>query len=78
MISPQVFSVWISTSSSLELERESQQESTPEENSANSKELQLMKPDNGSPRNAPEPSFEKKYQIFTIWKNVSILLKFFI
>ena len=54
-----VFSEWTSTSFSLELERESPRESTPEENSANSKELLQKTPSNGSPRSALEPSSDE-------------------
>ena len=59
MIPTLVFSEWTSTSSSLELEREFPRESTPEENSANSKELPPKTPSNGSPRSALEPSSEQ-------------------
>ena len=59
MIPTLVFSVWISTSFSPELVRESPRESTPEENSVNSRESPPMMPSNGSPRNALEPSFER-------------------
>ena len=54
-----VFSEWTSTSSSQDAEREYPRESTPEENSANSKESQLRTPSNGSPRSALEPLSEQ-------------------
>merc|ERR1712166_990590 len=63
MIPTPVFSVWISTLSSPELERESPRESTPEANSENSKESLLMMPSNGSLRSALEPSFERPRRI---------------
>jgi hypothetical protein len=58
MILTLVFSVWISTLSLQEQERESQEESMLEENSENIKESQLMKLNNGSLKRWLEPSFE--------------------
>merc|ERR1712166_1273485 len=55
---PKVSSVWTSTSSSPEQERESQRESTHQANSENSRELPLMKPSNGLPKRWLVPLFE--------------------
>merc|ERR1719371_88498 len=53
-----VFSEWTSTSSSEELERESQRESTLQANSENSRESPLTRPSNGSLRKWLVPLFE--------------------
>ena len=68
MIPTLVFSEWISTSSSVELERESKEESTEDQDSESSRESTRRKPSNGSPRSALEPSSEQDDSDFVIDK----------